>query len=88
MKKHLFIIFILISCSLFSQKIREGSSNFGTILYNFDGKNLRQGSSSFGTVLYNFDGKNIRQGSSSFGTILFNIDGGIIPKPILMILCM
>ena len=80
MKKLFFILFLFVSCSLFSQNIRKGSSSFGTVLYNFDGENLRKGSSSFGTVLYNFDGENIRKGSSSFGTVLYNFDGENIRK--------
>ena len=68
MKKIFLILFVFVSCSVFSQNVREGSTSYGTILYNFDGKNLRQG-------------------STSYGTILFNVDG-IIPKGILMVLCM
>ena len=68
MKKIFLILFVFVSCSLFSQNVREGSTRYGTILYNYDGKNLRQG-------------------STRYGTILFNVDG-IIPKGILMLLCM
>jgi len=87
MKKIFLILFIFVSCSVFSQNIRQGSTSYGTILLNYDGKNIRKGSTSYGTILYNFDGKNLRQGSTSYGTILFNVDG-IIPKGILMVLCM
>ena len=69
--KHTLIIlvsFLLIPSSLFSQDIRQGSSSYGTILYNYDGKNLRQGSSSYGTVLFNIN--------------------GLIPKSILLVLCL
>ena len=54
---------------------------------NLFSQNIRQGSSSYGTILYNYDGKNLRQGSSSYGTILFNING-LIPKSILLVLCL
>ena len=56
MKKIFLIRFIFTSCSVFSQNIRKGSTSYGTILYNFDGKNLRQGSTSYGTILFNVDG--------------------------------
>jgi hypothetical protein len=42
--------------------VRKGSSSYGDVLYNWDGKNLRQGSSSYGDVIANWDGKNIRKG--------------------------
>ena len=79
-KKPMFIkikllFFIFISCSLFSEDIREGSSRYGNVLYNWDGKNLREGSSRYGNVLLNYDGKNIREGSSRYGNVLCNFDG-------------
>ena len=75
MRKIAFLFFIFISCSLLSQNIREGSSRYGSVLYNWDGKNLREGSSRYGSVLVNYDGKNIREGSSRYASVLCNFDG-------------
>ena len=88
MRKIAFLFFIFISCSLLSQNIREGSSRYGSVLYNWDGKNLREGSSRYGSVVCNFDGKNLREGSSRYGSVFLNVDGTDIPEPILVMLCL
>ena len=76
-----FLLILLFTCTVLivsaQTKIRQGSTSYGEVLYNWDGKNLRQGSTSYGTVIVNWDGKNIRQGSTSYGTVLCNIEGAL-----------
>lgn len=55
--------------------IIKGSSKYGDVLYNFDGKNFRKGDSQYSKVLYNWDGQYIRQGQSQYGDVLYNFDG-------------
>ena len=55
--------------------ISKGTSPYGNVLYNWDGKNLRQGSSAYGPVIANWDGENIRQGSSPYDKLIYNWDG-------------
>ena len=88
MRKIKLLFFIFFSCSLFSEDIREGSSRYGNVLLNYDGKNIREGSGRYGNVLCNFDGKYLREGSGRYGTALLNVDGSDIPEPILAILCL
>ena len=79
MKKRLFItlaVTLLTICTATSQIcLRQGSSAYSTILFNWDGQNLRQGSSSYSQVIANWDGQNIRRGSSKYSKVLYNWDG-------------
>ena len=77
MNKILFLLSFLVIATVSNAQtlLRKGSSSYGDVLYNWDGKFLRQGSSSYGNVLINWDGKNVRVGSSSYGDILYNTDG-------------
>lgn len=78
MKKFLSILFLLaiLATNASAQNhTHQGSSKYGKILYNWDGKFLRQGGSKYSTVLFNWDGTNIRSGESRYGKILFNRDG-------------
>ncbi len=77
MKKSL-IFCMLLFCAVAASaqtNIRKGSSAYGNVLYNWDGKNLRQGSSVYGPVIANWDGENIRQGSSPYDKVIYNWDG-------------
>lgn len=84
MKKLVFLLLLCVSMlALTSSRdknfyIREGSSSYGKVLYNFDGEYVREGSSSYGTIIYNINDGDIREGSSKYGKILFNIDGKYI----------
>ena len=55
--------------------VRQGRSQYGEVLCNWDGRYIRQGRSAYGEVLYNWDGKYIRQGRSQYGEVLYNWDG-------------
>ena len=77
MKKSLIfcmLLFCVVAASA-QTNIRKGSSAYGNVLYNWDGKNLRQGSSAYGPVIANWDGTNIRQGSSPYDKVIYNWDG-------------
>lgn len=75
--KHLLLIFtlLLFGFSTAQTYVRKGSSAYGDMLYNWDGKYLRQGSGAYGDVIANWDGKYIRQGSSAYADVLYNWDG-------------
>jgi hypothetical protein len=59
MKKSLIFCMLLFCAVAVSAQtnIRKGSSAYGSVIYNFDGKNIRAGASTYGSVLYNIDGK-------------------------------
>ena len=65
--------------------VRQGSSQYSTPLYNWDGRSVRQGSSRYGTVLYNYDGQYLRKGSSAYSTPILNVSG-TIPITILLLI--
>lgn len=67
MMKHIAIIAILLFAAVTAAAqsfVRQGSSQYSTPLYNWDGSCLRAGNSVYSAVLYNFDGEFIRKGSS------------------------
>ena len=60
--------------------IRSGDSQYGPVLYNWNGKELRQGNSRYSEVLFNWDGNYIRKGDSIYSTALYNYDGQYLRK--------
>ena len=61
MKKRVYIVMALMLLTLTGvvaqSYLRQGSSEYGKVLYNWDGRNLRQGSSQDGKVIVNWDGE-------------------------------
>ena len=56
-------------------KVIKGRSQYGEVLYNFDGEYLRAGTSVYSEVLFNWDGEFIRMGESHYSDPLYNFDG-------------
>lgn len=68
-------------------KVIKGRSQYGEVLYNFDGEYLRAGTSVYSEVLFNWDGEFIRSGRSRYSTELLNISGKL-PVALLIFLLM
>ena len=57
-------------------KIMRGSSKYGDVILNIDGKKVIKGSSKYGDVILNFDGNKFMKGSSKYGNVIANVEGG------------
>lgn len=58
--------------------VRQGMSDYGTVIYTYDGHYIRQGMGAFGTVVWTYDGHYIRQGMGDYGTVIWTYDGHYI----------
>ena len=88
MMKRLVLVAVLLLAAVTAAAqslVRQGSGQYSTPLYNWDGRSVRQGSSRYGTVLYNYDGQYIRKGSSAYSTPILNVSG-TVPIAILILI--
>ena len=63
-----------------TNKVREGQTSFGKIIYTKDNNRIRIGQTSYGKVKYTIDGNFIREGDTKYGKIVYYIDNNFIRK--------